>query len=1006
VSTETSTSEHVDEPRGSSVPESTHDEHTPSEPSDSSQSHFEPDVREAAESEHAEEDHDLRDRGEPDHDEEDLSAETDADGPSPSDEADQGEADEPEGRDEQAGEPASEQSPGEPRRYKKDRRRDRGLPPRMRIEIQPTAGPGSPGAAAGSQIMVVNDIPGEECRIAILEHGRLEALFSERASTATNVGNIYKGRVTNVEAAIQAAFVDFGEGQSGFLHISDLHPRYFPGPEKKERMGKKIPRRERPPIQEALRRGDEVLVQVLKQGIGTKGPTLTSYLSIPGRLLVMMPYMDKNGVSRKVEDEEQRRVMRKILDSLDLPDGFGFILRTAGFDRTKPELQRDAAYLDRLWSVMEDRIKHCGAPCELYTESDLLIRTIRDVVGPEIKAIVVDSRSAFERVSTFLRVVAPRSAPDVLYYDRTTPVFHAFDVERQIELIHARIVPLPSGGALVIEQTEALVAIDVNSGRSRAARDSETNAFQTNCEAVEEICRQIRLRDLGGLIINDLIDMRSAKHRRDIEERFVNTLKKDRARTTILPISEFGILEMTRQRMRPSIRKAHYMDCPHCAGHGEIKMPESVAADAIRHIGYLMQFDRIKRVEMVCSTRVASVLLGGKRRVLVAVEDQLQKRIDIRISEALAADRVDFYAYDERGADVDLTRLPPLGTPKLGDFESSPDFDRAEAAAPVGRERKRRRRNRRGPADATAIALEVGLGDWDDEEADEPIQAEPAAAPPQNGAPALSEKADASGRRRRRRGRRDRHGAEEALPAAPTAPIVVAEPPPPPAPVEPPKPRRVFELAKECEVTSKEVLARCKELELEVKNHMSVLPGEAAERVKATFMPEPPPPPTPTVELGEPDDSDGPDDEFPASAPGQESEGGRKRRRRRRRGRGGLGAPPHGGVQPERSELEGRMHSEGPAQPSQPHPPDQGGQAGGKRRKRRRRGRGANGGGAQVSSAGRQPGSRSEPSASPQPKSAPGSQASQPSIAPPPRRLFATRTRVSPAARAAAKKSE
>ncbi|MGA0420600.1 MAG: ribonuclease E/G, partial [Phycisphaerales bacterium] len=278
-----------------------------------------------------------------------------------------------------------------------------------------------------TRVMVVNDTPGEECRIAILEKGRLDGLSSERLSTATNVGNIYKGRVTNVEPAIQAAFVDFGEGQNGFLHISDLHPRYFPGGDKTEKVGKKVPHRARPLIQDALKRGSEILVQVLKEGLGTKGPTLTSYISLPGRLLVMMPGMDKVGVSRKVEDEAQRKAMRKILDSLALPEGFGFILRTAGFSATKTDLTRDVAYLTRMWKVMEKRIAGSGAPCALYTESDLLLRTLRDVLDSSIGSVVVDSESALQRSSTFLSVIAPRSSPPVRYYDGKAPIFHAFD---------------------------------------------------------------------------------------------------------------------------------------------------------------------------------------------------------------------------------------------------------------------------------------------------------------------------------------------------------------------------------------------------------------------------------------------------------------------------------------------------------------------------------------------------------------------------------------------------
>ena len=448
--------------------------------------------------------------------------------------------------------------------------------------------------------LVVNDEPGDECRIAILANQRLDSYFSEREATATNVGSIYKGKVMNVEGAIQAAFVDFGSGQNGFLHISDLHPKYFPGEERTEQVGKKIGRSERPLIQQALRKGQEILVQVIKEGLGSKGPTLTSYLSLPGRLLVMMPDMDRVGVSRRVEDEDQRREMRKILDSLQLPEGFGFILRTAGFDSTKTELQRDAAYLQRLWDAMEKRSSKTGAPCELYTESDVLVRTLRDHTDSTVESIIVDSPGAFERAKMFLDVIAPKTSGKVMYYNGKAPIFEAYGIERQIDEIHSRTVALPSGGALVFDQTEALVAIDVNSGRSRSARDSETNAYQTNSEAVEEVCRQLRLRDLGGLIVVDCIDMRLIKHRRDIEERLTTLLKIDRAKSSFAPISEFGIIEMTRQRMRPSLRKMHYADCTHCAGSGEIRVPAAVAADAMRRVALLFSHAKIQRVEIVC----------------------------------------------------------------------------------------------------------------------------------------------------------------------------------------------------------------------------------------------------------------------------------------------------------------------------------------------------------------------------------------------------------------------
>ncbi|MSR18415.1 MAG: Rne/Rng family ribonuclease [Phycisphaerales bacterium] len=564
-------------------------------------------------------------------------------------------------------------------------------------------------------LILVNDTPAEECRIAVLESKKLQSYFAERASTATNVGNIYKGRVINIEPAIQAAFVDFGTGANGFLHISDLHPKYFPGNERSERterVGRKIPRRDRPLIQEALRRGQEIVVQVIKEGLGSKGPTVTSYISIPGRLLVMMPDMDRVGVSRKVEDEDQRRQMRKILDSLDLPDGFGFILRTAGFDRTKTELQRDAAYLTRLWKAMEKRMDRTGAPCGLYTESDLLIRTLRDFADPAIEAIVVDSSSAYERAKLFLEIVAPRSAPKILFWDRPYPLFEAFSVERQVDEIHARAVPLRSGGELVFDQAEALVAIDVNSGKSRSARDSETNAFNTNIEAVNEVCRQLRLRDLGGLIVMDFIDMRSYQNRRAVEDKLREELKRDRAKTTFLPISDFGMIEMTRQRMRPSLRKTHYFDCPHCTGHGELRLPDTVAAEALRRIALLFAHDRVRRVELVCSARVATELLSTKRRAMHDLEMRFGKHIDVRISEAFSIDRTEVYAADDRNSDIEIDRLPALPVPVLDDLPREPveaadqDGDGDESVL-----RRRRRRRNPAPADATAIALAGGFDD-------------------------------------------------------------------------------------------------------------------------------------------------------------------------------------------------------------------------------------------------------------------------------------------------------
>jgi ribonuclease E len=537
--------------------------------------------------------------------------------------------------------------------------------------------------------MLINYVPGEECRVAVVEDGKLEEYHVEKFASASRVGNIYVGKVMNVEPAIQAAFVDFGVGDNGFLHMSDLHPRYFPGEEADttERVGFKTPRRERPPIQACLRRGDEVIVQVLKEGVGTKGPTVTSYLSIPGRFLVMMPYMDRTGVSRKVEDEDQRRRMREILDQLELPDGFGFIVRTAGLDCSKVELKRDLAYLQRLWKDMERRLKTGDKPRLLYSESDLLVRSLRDGLGSEVGEVIIDHDIALNRAARFMKIVSPRGQARLLQHKSNTPIFHAFGIEQQVAMIHAREVPLPSGGRLVIDQTEAIVAIDVNSGKSRDSRNSEENAFQTNLEAVDEICRQLRLRDMGGIVINDLIDMRHGSHRKEIETRFAERLKRDKARSTVLPISDFGILELTRQRMRPSHESVHFLDCPMCRGRGMVQKPDSIASDALRDLAMVLDVEKIKRVEMGVSPRVAGEFLSTKRHVLSRLERISGKAIEMRVSEAVAVDRVMFYAYDESGADVDLTNLPrpkkPQGLVEFDLGNASDEIADSEESAPA-----------------------------------------------------------------------------------------------------------------------------------------------------------------------------------------------------------------------------------------------------------------------------------------------------------------------------------
>lgn len=792
--------------------------------------------------------------------------------------------------------------------------------------------------------MLISYTPGEECRVAVVEGGRLEEFHHERAASISRVGNIYVGRVTNVEPAIQAAFVDFGIEHHGFLHVTDLHPRYFPGEdaeETTERVGRKTPRRDRPPIQRALKRGQEITVQVLKEGVGTKGPTLTSYLSIPGRFLVMMPQMDRVGVSRKVEDEDLRRRMREILDQLELPEGFGFIVRTAGLDRTKAELKRDLSYLARLWKDMEARRGAGDKPRLLYSESDLLVRALRDMLTAEIEEVVIDNEVALGRASRFLKIVAPRSRVKLLQYQGNTPLFHAFGVEQQIALIHAREVPLPGGGRLVIDETEALVAIDVNSGKMRDARDAETNAYRTNLEAVDEICRQLKLRDLGGIVINDLIDMRHASHRKDIETRFRERLKRDRAKTTTLAISDFGILEMTRQRMRGSHESVHFSECPTCRGRGLVQRPESTTADALRNLAALLDHERVGKVEMVVNPRVAGELLSGRRKSLGQLERRSGKRVEVRISDALAIDRVNFYAYDGDGADIDVEKLPSAGHPtELKEWElprvaedgwagdlldeekpPEPEPEPVEDAAPGalthpiefeddgseadfgpapgaplaqgegGHKKRRRRRRGRGGrgneagAQATDQPRSVGEAPVNGDGAPSEIQAEGPGSPsqgdgPQNGGGSAEQGAPGEGGRRRRRRRRRRGRGGAGGPEGESAPESTL-PPVDGAPVHAALPPDEGPRGDSWDVAPSEIQPLHAAATEAV--HAAIAPSDGPEGVDAEEG-------VPELAGGGAPVSDG--------APAQGGERGerRRRRRRRRRGGGGGGGGGEGGM--------------------------------------------------------------------------------------------------------------
>jgi ribonuclease E len=504
--------------------------------------------------------------------------------------------------------------------------------------------------------MLINVAESEECRVAVVENGSLEELYVERARLSSRVGNIYKGKIVNIEAGIQAAFIDFGTGKNGFLHISDLHPRYFPGGRSThtESVGRRKALRERMPIQNCLHKGQELVVQVTKEEINTKGPTLSTYLALPGKYLVMMPWMRKQGVSHKIEDEDERIRLRQILEESKPPKGMGFIIRTAGQGCSKKDVQNDLRYLKRLWTAIEKRIKTEKAPGEIYQESDLVIRTLRDVFNSKISKIICDSESVARKIRDFLSIATPRLRKRVTCYDSKVPLFHKYRIEDEIAKVQSRTVELKGGGSIVIEQTEALVSIDVNSGRYRRGQSAEQTAYKTNIEASSEIARQLRLRDLGGLIICDFIDMHGVKHRREVEKVFRNAVKADRARSKILRISMFGVVEMTRQRMRPSLRSATYLACPHCGGMGFVKSHESLAIEIIRLLNLSVSKNQIKRIELSVSPEVASYLQNEKRAAIAQIEQFSDKRVIIHSEPNLVGEKHQLTCYNERGSVVKL----------------------------------------------------------------------------------------------------------------------------------------------------------------------------------------------------------------------------------------------------------------------------------------------------------------------------------------------------------------
>ena len=437
-----------------------------------------------------------------------------------------------------------------------------------------------------------------ETRVAILEDGKIEEFFAERPSDDRIVGSIFKGVIQNLESGLQAAFVDIGLKKNAFIHYWDMVPEdaaRLEVEEGEEGEGSSSPKSARKkkftPAEMAKKFpvGSELVVQVTKGAIGTKGPRVTASLSLPGRFLVMMPGTRLKGVSRKIEDAKERNRLKKILTRLPTPDGVGVIVRTVASSAKKTAFARDMRALTTMLEDIETGKREMSAPCRLYEEPSLIERMVRDSLTEDIGRIVIDSREEFDRIREGVTHIFKRSRGRIHLYDGHAPIFDHFDVERQLESALRRKVWLKSGGYLVFDETEALVSIDINTGRHKGGQNQEESITQVNLEAADEIARQLRLRNIGGLVVIDFIDMRSRRNQTSVFRALRDAMRHDKSRTNILPISQLGLLEMTRQRAEESISSSTFMDCPYCKGKGNVKSPLSMSVEIQRHIGEVLR---------------------------------------------------------------------------------------------------------------------------------------------------------------------------------------------------------------------------------------------------------------------------------------------------------------------------------------------------------------------------------------------------------------------------------
>ena len=459
--------------------------------------------------------------------------------------------------------------------------------------------------------ILMNVVDEQELRVAVIRDGRLELLAHERVGDNQHLGNIYKARVANVEPSLDAAFLDLGAGKNGFIHIDEV--QHDKGANAR--------------IESVLQAGQEIIVQITKEAIKDKGPCVSTYLSLPGRYLVLMSATQIKGVSKRIEDQAVRKRLKTLLSSFTPPEGFGFIVRTAGADRQDDEIRLDYEFLKRLWEEIDSKAKRVRAPTCLYQEADVVVRTLRDLANADVESIIIDQERLYDEARAFAQVFMPEVSNRIKLHQEPLPLFTYYGLEERLSALFERKVQLPSGGTIVIEQTEALVSIDVNSARNRGAGDVETTALMTNLEAVSAIAEQLILRDLGGLIIIDFIDMESKDHQRLVQLALRRALTTDKAKIQVGGMSRFGLVEMTRQRTRPSHKLLASSECPYCIGTGAIKTAETFEIDCMRSLKEALSGKSLSRLEVVVPQDLAISILNARHQELGQLEAQHDCRI-------------------------------------------------------------------------------------------------------------------------------------------------------------------------------------------------------------------------------------------------------------------------------------------------------------------------------------------------------------------------------------------